>query len=143
VNTLITTAIGLVAGILKDIIVTSMDRSAKREEALLAANKLEIKDRQAARKLQVPHVQWTRRFIAIAIVSAVAILPAVQSFINPDLTIQIPVTTTGNFFETLLFGAQEKLKYITVPISGYFIVLLDSLMLILGFYFGSGGTRKR
>jgi hypothetical protein len=137
----ITTIIGLVGGILKDLIMTSMKHSQNRHDALMEKAGLVVSDRRRAGSIKDTGVAFTRRLIALAFVGCLVVAPVVFSFIYPDSTINVPKTVLkGGFW--IFSSPKETLEYVQLSGITYVLYLIDMLGLIIGYYFGSGGTRR-
>jgi len=142
-NTLFTTVIGLVAGIIKRLILTSMEHSKDKHRMTMEIAGLKIQDTSNARQMKGTQVNWARRFIVVSLCMAVAIAPVMYAFIHPDGTVSIPVPShEGSFISMFIpwIDPIESYKYETVPVMAIAMPLYDSFMLLISFYFGSGGS---
>jgi hypothetical protein len=145
-TTVLTTIIGLIAGIIKDWITLSLQSKAALNEALYRKAGMEIQDRQDARAKGTKEFQFTRRIIALSFTGALVIAPVIWAFINPTATVSVPrIGYDGSFWDVILpwREAKEVVQYVEVKVMVYVLTLLDMFGLIIGFYFGSGGTRSR
>lgn len=143
-TSILTTGIGMVVGIVKDLLLSSMKHKQAREELLLRKAGLVLEDRQQARDLKGPGISFTRRIVTFALTFLICI-PGIMVLIDPNFVINIPITETKDGFSFLFFssGPTETTKYITLTGYTYLISLLDFYGLIIGYYFGSGGTHTR
>lgn len=143
-NTIFTTLIGIVAGLLKSWVSNAMENSIRKHEMDMQRQGVILSDRRRAAKLQ--GVSFTRRFIAISFVCSLVVAPTIYAFTYPDASITIPVSSKDyGLLSMLLPWAEpiENIKYIQVPVMAFVISLYDMFALIVGFYFGSGGSKIR
>ncbi len=91
---------------------------------------------QDARKWDNPHVQWTRRLIALSAVGAIVVLPKVAAVINPELAITVGWTEWKSGFLFFTEG-KDVMQWQTVT-GGLVITPLDTHLMsaIAGLYFG-------
>ena len=136
------TIIGLAVGSVKSLMEQSIKNNQARWDAIQKANSAEISAQQEARKMNDPGVQFTRRLLAILMVCGVVIAPVVYAFIYPYNTVNVPVLRKAGGFIAWIFGDQEAVKYIAMNGMTYVTQFNHAVLLIIGFYFGSGGTRK-
>jgi len=144
VNTILTTLIGIGAGILKHWISNAMENSLRKHEMWMESKGMDIKDRRRAAKLQ--GVSFTRRFIAISFVCSLVIAPTIYAFTYPNASITIPVPSKDYGLLAMLLPWTEpiqNIRYTQVPVMAFVISLYDMFALIIGFYFGSGGSKIR
>ena len=109
-------------------------------QALFEANKLVVSDRARAQRL--PEANFARRVIAISLVFTLIWVIYVGLW-YPDSTITVPVMDTHIGFWSLLFGGGGgMLKFVQVPTAVVVAPFIDIVGVVVGFYFGSGGSLK-
>ncbi len=138
---LIMTLVGLLAGIIKDLWMTKIESNQRREEMLLKRAGLLIKDRERAGRIKDKGVHFTRRLIAISFVFSIVIAPVVFGFVYPHLAINVPIESTVNGFWPF-FDSTKVIKYVALTGVSIPLQLIDAFLLIIGFYFGSAGSKK-
>lgn len=111
----------------------------------ISRDKMEIDDRQYAREQSKsnPGIQWTKRCLALALVGTWCALHLGVSV--PELlglTSQVTIGYTEIIPKFLFFGEKEAFRWVTTAGSTITPAFSHAVMLILGYYFGSGGTRK-
>jgi len=143
-STIVTTLIGIVAGLLKSWVGAAMENNIRKHEMLMEAKGFEFKERVRAGNLK--GVSFTRRFIAISFTFSLVLAPTLYAFLIPDAMITIPVITKEYSFWSMLLpwgSPVENIQYKQVPAMAFIVSLYDMYALIIGFYFGSGGSKIR
>jgi len=132
----ISTIAGRILGMMEE-----RNRAAIEErQALFAANKLVVEDRARAQKL--PEANFARRLIALAMTATLIFIVYIGLY-YPQSEIIIPVANSGSFgLFSLLFGSGGGVKFVAVNTSVVIVPFIDMLGIIIGFYFGSGGSLR-
>lgn len=117
----------------------------KTMQIAIQRDRIEIDDRQDAREQSKdnPGIQWTKRVLAITLVGTWCALHLGISF--PEmlgLSGDVTVGYTEMVPKFLFFGEKEAFKWVTVPGGAITPAFSHAVMLIMGYYFGSGGTRR-
>lgn len=117
----------------------------KTMQLAISRDKIEVEDRQDAREYSkyLPNVQWTKRVIALTLVGTFCALHlgiSIPELLGLESTVTIGYTELVPKF--LWFGEKEAVKWITVEGSTLTPAFSHAVMLMMGFYFGNGGTRK-
>ena len=145
-STVITTGLGIVGGMIKDIVATAQANKAARDAALYKAAGLTLEDRQSARSVKGAGVQFTRRVIVLSFM-AVIVAPVALVLADPNVAFNVPVPSSGGgfsfFFGLFGLGGEETITYIKMTGFTYVLGILDLIGLIVGYYFGSGGSQTR
>lgn len=136
--------IGILAGTIKSIWQTHVQAKLIKELALLNAAGL-VTDRHDAR-VNGKQFQFTRRIIVISFM-LVLLTPIILIFKDPAIIFNVPVPdnsgSTSFLFGLFSKGSHEGIKYVQVQGFAYVVSTMDMMWLIVGFYFGSGGSRVR
>lgn len=134
------TIIGLVIGSIVKLQEQNMKNDQTRWDAVLKANQLEVEDRQNARKMQGPSVQFARRVLVFGLLGLL-FSQVLWSFIFPEGAVNTPLTNQSGGLWAILTGGQEVIKY--VKTFGFTVSpgLNHAFLLVIGYYFGSGGTK--
>ena len=143
-STIVTTLIGIVAGLLKSWVGAAMENNIRKHEMLMEAKGFEFKERVRAGNLK--GVSFTRRFIAISFTFSLVLAPTLYAFLIPDAMLTIPVIIKEYSFWSMLLpwgSPVENIQYKQVPAMAFIVSLYDMYALIIGFYFGSGGSKVR
>ena len=144
-NTLLSALIGGAAGILKFLFATYMENQRRKDDAMLAAANIQIKDRERAANVKDNGVSFTRRVLAL-ILTLTLCAPVWYSLIHPDSTITIPQTVLDRGFWDWVLpwkDAKEITEYVSVPSPIIAMPIYDLAAMAVGFYFASGGSRGR
>lgn len=137
----ITALVGLWIGI--------KDKQHQRTMEALGANQkmeeLRAKERSEMRwyDMRMPAVQWTKRVLAFTIVGTWCVLHLGMNL--PELlglTGQVTIGYTEIVPKFLFFGEKEAVKWVTTTGPAITPAFNHAVMLIMGFYFGSGGSKK-
>jgi hypothetical protein len=107
-------------------------------------DKQEIDDRKDAREMSkgVPHIQWTKRVIALTLVTTWCLL-----HLGVDISALFHISSITHIGYTeitpkfLWFGEKEAVKWVAVIGPAITPAFSNSVLLMLGYYFGNGGTR--
>lgn len=141
-STVITTAIGLVSGIVVKIFDNMFKLNAQAIEATQKYNDREIADRQKAREADKPEWQFAKRTIVLSMCFAFFWAPVIWSFIYPDKTFNVFNKSVAGGLWGLIVGTKETTSYIQMTGMTFVASLVEFFGLVVGFYFGSGGTKK-
>lgn len=135
--------IGIIVGAVKEMIMFSLQTSRMNLEAWQAKSDSLHRDRKRAEKNASPEFQFARRLIVVTLMFILA-APVVAGFIWPDMTINVPIIkdTTGWNFLFWSKPSGEEVTYLQLTGFTYVMQIFDLIWLVLGFYMGSGGTRK-
>ena len=132
---------GLLTGVIKDIITQKMKLNAQQHQAMMAKLGVVVKDRRHARRQK--GFQFARRTIVLSFMF-ILIAPVILLFINPDMVFNVPIPSNGEGF-SFLFGlfsvGGDSIRYIQVTGYVYIYTVLELMAPIVGFYFGSSGTK--
>ncbi len=137
--------IGGVAGILKFLVGKHMEFKHQQQMALMQKAGLEYKDRSRANKINDKGISFTRRTLAFIFAAALT-APIFYGLLHPDATISIPQTyIEKGFWDWVLpwKNGTEVTKYIEVKALVIATPIYDICAMIIGFYFGSGGSKAR
>ena len=104
-----------------------------------------IDDQQHARQWSVkfPQIQWTKRVLALTLVGTWCAMHLGISI--PELLglkSQVVVGYTEVVPKFLFFGEKEAVKWVTVEGSAITPAFNHVVILLMSYYFGSGGTQK-
>ncbi len=142
---LLSLIIGGVAGMLKFLIGKHMDFSHQQQMALMQKAGIEYKDHLRASRMTSKRVSFTRRILAIMFASALTI-PVFYGVLYPESTISVPQTYLDKGFWDLILpwkNGTEVTKYVQIKAPVLAMPIYDICAMIIGFYFGSGGSRAR
>lgn len=137
--------IGGVAGMLKYIISKHMEMKHQQQMALMQKAGLEYKDRNRAARIKDKGISFTRRVLAFIFAAALTV-PVFYGVINPDATISVPETyIEKGFWDWILPWNQgnEMTRYVEVKALVIATPIYDIAAMIVGFYFGSGGSNAK
>lgn len=137
--------VGGAAGLLKYIISTHLEFKHQQQMALMQKAGLQIEDRKRASKLRDKGISFTRRVLALMFASALT-APIFLSILYPDMTISVPQQLVErSFLDALLpWGESSKnIKYVEVKAPIIAMPIYDMCAMIIGFYFGSGGSNGK
>lgn len=138
---LLSAGLGIVTGAIKQIWLQSINNRHEKDIASHANAQLIYEDRQKARAMQSTEIQFTRRIIALIFVCSFLVIPALWMFMYPDKNISVPVQSIKSGF-WIFSDDKITTEYVSVSPFAYVAGLIDCLIIIVTFYFGSGGTRK-
>ena len=144
-NPVISLVVGGLGGMLKLIITKHMEFKHQQQMALMEKAGLEFKDKERAATITDKGISFTRRLLAILFALAM-VTPVFVTLFNPDATITVPQTILDrSFWDYILPWREgtEVTKYITVKAPILATPIYDICAMIVGFYFGSGGSRAR
>lgn len=137
--------IGGVAGMIKFLAAKHMEFKHQQQMALMAKAGLEYKDRNRAGKVTDKGVSFTRRILAFIFAAALT-APVFYGLLNPEATISVPQTFIEKGFWDIILpwkNGHEVTKYVEVKALVIATPIYDICAMIIGFYFGSGGSRAR
>jgi hypothetical protein len=143
-NLLTTGGVGVLTGLFKFVLGKWLDSKREEKRHLYSMAGAQLEDRKRAADIKDDKVSFTRRMIAFALTITVC-LPGIIACFNPDFVMNVPVPSKSegfNFF-FISFGAQESLDYMRITGYTYLLALVDFYGFIIGYYFGSGGSRSR
>ena len=138
-------AVGGIAGMLKFLIGKSMDFKHQQQMALMQKAGLEYKDRLRASRMTSKGVSFTRRLLAVIFAAALT-APVFYGLLNPDSTISVPQTFLDRGIWDFILpwkNGTEVIKYVEIKAPVLAVPIYDICAMIVGFYFGSGGSRAR
>lgn len=118
--------------------------SSKRHDFLLATQKIQLQDRNSARKISDTFVLHTRRIIVISFCFYLLIAPLIATYLGYTITVMYMTVEPYGIFQWL-FGVGEGIEVVKFhAVDGFVIPPLYTQMMaaIVGFYFGSGGTSR-
>ena len=142
---LISLAIGGAAGMIKFIIGKYLDNKHQQQISLIQRAEVIHKDRLRATEMTSKGVSFTRRVLAIIFALALT-SPVFYGLLYPDTIITVPayfIEKTSLFGWILPFGNEEVMRYIEVKSPVIAMPIYEMCAMIIGFYFGSGGSRVR
>lgn len=137
--------IGGVAGMLKYLLTKHMDFKHQQQLALLQKAGVVVKDRRRAAKLTDTGISFTRRILAILFALALT-APVFYGLFYPESTISVPQTYLDRGFWDMILPwreGTEVTKYVEIKAPILAMPIYDICAMIIGFYFGSGGSRAR
>lgn len=144
-TSILSLAIGGVAGMLKFIISKHMEfRQEERIAGSVHAKEL-LASRNRAANLGDKGVSFTRRVLAFTFAAGL-VAPVFYGLMYPDATITVPETyLKKGMWDHLLpwREGKEMVKYIEIKAPIIAMPIYDICAMIIGFYFGSGGSRGR
>ena len=137
--------IGGAAGMLKYLVGKHMDFKHQQQMALMQKAGLEYKDRSRADKISDKGISFTRRLLAIIFACALT-APIFYGLFFPESTISVPQTFLDKGLWDMLLpwkNGTEVTRYVEVKAPVLALPIYDICAMIIGFYFGSGGSRAR
>ena len=137
--------IGGVAGMIKFLMAKHMELNHQRMIAGMVNAKEVLASQNRASKIKDTGVSFTRRMLALIFAAALT-APIFYGVFNPDATISIPQTFIERGFWDMLLpwkNGTEVTKYVEVKALVIATPIYDICAMIIGFYFGSGGSRAR
>lgn len=137
--------IGGGAGMLKYLIGKHLDFKHQQQMSLIQRAGIELESQQRASNLTDTGVSFTRRVLAFIFAIALT-APVFYGLLYPDSTISVPQTFLDKgIWDYILpwkHGA-EITKYVEIKAPVLAMPIYDICAMIIGFYFGSGGSRGR
>lgn len=101
--------------------------------------RLKFDDIRDAREVTNPFMQYTRRVIALMLVGVLVFYPVLAAICHWPL--YVPYLQTRGGLSSLLLG-NAHMAWIKLPNGLVFLpMMIPSILYVVGFYFGSGGTR--
>jgi hypothetical protein len=137
--------IGGVAGMLKFLVAKHMDFKHQQQMALMQKAGLTYKSRSRANKISDKGISFTRRTLALIFAAALT-APIFYGVMHPEATLSIPQTYIERGFWDFILpwkNGTEVTKYVEVKALVIATPVYDICAMIIGFYFGSGGSRAR
>ena len=130
--------ISLVGGTGVGLVKLLIDGYNQRQTLLLEK---QFDDIQKARQVKNPFMQWTRRIMALSITAVIVLYPLLAAGFGWALNVPY-LHSNGGFIS--FFVGDVSLKWYTFPNNGLTLlpIMIPATMYIIGFYFGSGGTRR-
>lgn len=143
-NLMTTGFAGAALGLFKFIVNKALDARREQNNHLMSLAGLRLEDTKRASSLTDDKVSFTRRMIAFALTITVC-LPGIMASFDPSFVMNIPVPhkTEGFSLFFFSFGGSEGVDYIQVTGYTYLMALVDFYGFVIGYYFGSGGSRSR
>jgi len=141
---LISLAIGGAAGMFKFIVGKHLENKHQQQMALVQNTKLLHEGRKNAAEIRDSGISFTRRILALIFAAALT-APIFYGIVFPDTLITVPESfiDRGLWGWILPFGGEEMTRYIEVKAPVVALPIYDICAMIIGFYFGSGGSRVR
>lgn len=133
--------IGMIGGRIFSYLDRALELKYQERQALMQKAGLEVKDR--ARAQNVP-INFTRRVVMISFTLLFAGVIA-YSFVNPAATIVIPTLESKLSIWKMIFsmGEGSKVIFIELPLTLIAVPFIELYSLMVGFYFGSGGSVQK
>lgn len=143
-NLLTTGGAGVVVGLFKFVVGKYMDNKREEHRHLMSMAGAVLEDRKRATDIKDDKVSFTRRMIAFALTATVC-LPGIMACINPEFVMNIPVPKKHEGFNLFFIsvGGSETIEYMKITGYTYLMAIVDFYGFIIGYYFGSGGSRGR
>lgn len=140
---LIWTIISYVLGALLRMRETAQANNAEQQRALYRLAGMKLKDTEDARKVQTSEAQFTRRLVMLLVTSCLMFV-MVWGVVHGGTMVQpITVSESGGFFSMLFGGGSNShIEFVKIPLSMTVSLAFDLFGIMVGFYFGSGGTRR-
>jgi len=153
-NAVITTVIGLATGTISKWVEIMLKGAIHNDAHEIEMRKLDIEfakqlaeNKKAARLFQTKEANFTRRAIALSFTFSLVVAPTIYMFMNPGATFVIPVLTPDApwIVQLLPFFGKVGSHVTYETVSGWVVLwaLIELYGLIIGFYFGSGGSRSK
>lgn len=133
--TLVTNLAPALSGLLLGMFNASKERDLEKHRMELELRGLAARETEAARAMQGPGIQFTRRLIVCSFVASLVVIPALFSLIYPDKLISVPRSVVEGRF--LFFEGHEVVEYIKVQGMVLVMPLIDMLGIMVGYYFGA------
>ena len=137
--------IGGAAGIIKFLITKHFDFKQQEKEAWMQAAGIRLKSQNRAGKISDKGISFTRRLLALIFAAALT-TPVFYGLIYPDATISVPETYLKKGIWDYILPwkeGKEMVKYVEIKAPVLAMPVYDICAMIVGFYFGSGGSRAR
>jgi len=118
--------------------------SSKKHDFLLATQKVSLQDTNSARKLTDTFILHTRRIIVVCFCFYLLVAPLIATYFGISITVMYMTVEPSSLFGWI-FGLGEGTEVVKFhAIDGFVIPPMYTQMLaaIVGFYFGSGGSRR-
>lgn len=114
----------------------NLENKRATHEMMMARAGLEQEAYTAARTYENPGFQWTRRVIALAVITAVVVLPKIVALINPEIPIYVGYVE--EIKKGFWFFSYSTDVTLWEPLKGLVITPLDTHLCsaITGLYFG-------
>lgn len=137
----ITALVGLAVGAYVKI----KEQQAKTLQVAIQRDKLAVEDTQNAREFSAnkPGIQWTKRVLALTLVgtwSALHLGISVPELLGLNGSVTVGYTEIVPKF--LFFGEKEAIRWVEVTGAAITPAFNHAVMLLMGYYFGSGGTKR-
>lgn len=137
--------IGGLAGMFKFLLAKNMEFKHQQQMALMQKAGMEFKDRNRANRISDKGISFTRRLLAFIFAAALT-APVFYGLMNPEATLSIPQTFIERGFWDIILpwrNGTEVTKYVEVKALVIATPIYDICAMVIGFYFGSGGSRAR
>ena len=137
------TIVSYVLGALLRMREKAMDAQLEQQKALMKLAGMKFKDTADARDVQTSEAQFTRRLVML-VVTFCLMFVMVWGVLKGGTMIQpITVTESGGFLSMIFGGGTNStIEFIKVPLTMTVSLAWDLFSIMVGFYFGSGGTRR-
>jgi hypothetical protein len=145
VSVLLSGIIGGVAGLFKFLLTKHMDMKHQQQMALMEKAGIAFKSRRRAAGVKDEGIAFTRRILSILLCTTLCV-PVWYSIVYPDAVINIPQTVLERGFWDWLLPwkeGKEVTKYVAIKGSVIAMPIYDLCAMVVGFYFGGGGSRGR
>jgi hypothetical protein len=148
----LTTLAPLIGGFLMGMVRTNMEYKAQHQQHLLDMLSMKHKSQLRAMRVTDKGVAWTRRVLALSFsfsLIAMVGMAFAYGFVYPEATINVPQEVIANSFLSFLIPWVDPVvttEY--VQLQGFTVAMpllipvSEAVLMIVGFYFGSGGTGK-
>ena len=112
--------------------------------AMMTMANAKFKDTSDARKIQTTEAQYTRRVVMILFTIGLVGLTIWGVVVGGTMIIPTLITKEPSGFFGMLFGggASSMVKFTELPLTLSVTYAWEMFGVMVGFYFGSGGTRK-
>ena len=121
----------------------AQDYQIEQQRALMKLAGMKLKDTQDARGVQTSEAQFTRRIVMITVTFCLMFVMLFGIVHGGNMVQPITVTESGGFLSMIFGGgSNSSIEFIKVPLSMTVSLAWDLFSVMVGFYFGSGGTRR-
>lgn len=116
----------------------------EQQRALMQLAGMKLKDTADARSYQTSESQFTRRIVMITVTLCLMVIMLYGVIHGGNMVQPITVTEGSSGFWSMIFGggSNTSIEFIKVPLSMTVALAWDLFSVMVGFYFGSGGTRR-
>lgn len=139
---IIWTIISYVIGALLRMMQQRNDANIETQRTLCKMAQLNVANTMDARQMQTPDTQFTRRVVMIMITACLMAVMLYGVFHGGNMVQPVVTTTQPSGFFGMLFGAGgSEVDFQSIPLTLTVAYAWDLFGIMIGFYFGSGGTR--